>query len=63
MSEKTRQKKNHEDKNKNSRRMRAVTSDMDKKTSAKTTGRAGRVKRAHRIDSVRQGYSDYDDQT
>jgi hypothetical protein len=58
MSEKTRQKKNGQDKNKNNRQMRAATDDADKKTSAKSVARVGRVKRAHRIDSVRQGYND-----
>jgi hypothetical protein len=59
MSEKKRQKKNGQDKNKNNQRMRAAQRDEDKKPG----GRSGRVKRAHQIDSVRSGYNDYGDMT
>jgi len=63
MSEKKRQKKGGEDKNKNNRRMRAVQADVDKSLSGKQSGREGSVKKQHGIDSVSRGYNDYGDQT
>ena len=63
MSEKTRQKKEGEDKNKNNRRMRAVNRDLDDKTPGRKTGRSGNVKRAHHIDSVSTGYDDNGNQS
>jgi hypothetical protein len=63
MSEKKRQKKAGEDKNKNDRRMRAVQTDVDESVPGKQTGREGRVKKQHGIDSVSRGYNDYGDQT
>ena len=63
MSEKKRQKKDGEDKNKNNQRMRAANADIDRKESGTPTGREGRVKKQHGIDSVRSGYNDYGDQT
>jgi hypothetical protein len=62
MSEKKRQKKDGEDKNKNNQRMREANADVDTKES-RNEGREGGVKKQHRIDSVSRGYNDYGDQT
>jgi hypothetical protein len=59
MSEKKRQKKDGEDKNKNNRRMRTANADVDYRPG----GRTGQVKSSHKIDSVRSGYNGYGDQT
>lgn len=59
MSEKQRQKKDGEDKNKNDRRMRARNADVDERDS----GHPGNVKKRHGVDSTHSGYSDYGDQT
>jgi len=63
MSEKKRKKKDGQDKNKNNRRMREATMDVDKKVAGRATGRPGKVKRAHRIDSVDSGYNDFGSNT
>jgi hypothetical protein len=55
MSEKTRQKKDGQDKNKDNQRMRAANNDTDEKTAGKT-GREGNTKRSHKIDSVRDEF-------
>jgi hypothetical protein len=63
MSEKTQQKKDGQGRNKNNRRMRAATSDVDKKAAGRKTGRAGKIKSAHRIESTSKGFNDYGNQT
>lgn len=63
MSEKKRQKKDGEGKNKNNQRMRAANVDVGTKESGVLKGREGHVEKQHGIDSVSRGYNDYGDQT
>jgi hypothetical protein len=58
MSEKTRQKKDGQDKNKDNQRMRAADNDTDEKTAGKKTSQEGKTKRLHKIDSLRSGFGD-----
>lgn len=63
MSEKTRKKKDGEDKNKKLRRMREANEDLDQKNTAGQSGgrpkAQGKTKAAHKIDSVRSGFGDF----
>jgi hypothetical protein len=62
MSEKTRKKKDGEDKNKKLQRMREANEGLDQKNAAAQSGRPktqGKTKAAHKIDSVRTGFGDF----
>lgn len=61
MSEKIRKKKDHEDKNKKMQRTHAATRDIDE-AEAPNIGPPkvkGRVRKEHKIDSVRTGFGDF----
>lgn len=55
MSEKKRQKKDGQDKNKDNKRMRAANAGLDR---GKQPGRSGEVKQRHKIDSIKGGFMD-----